>query len=110
MRPCCRAASPVDVDSDTTQDGLLAGPTLVGAACLTGTYANDAYAVLTPPPGYVVTQGTNPLRLTSASIQVAPFCITGSGGGGGGGGGCAATPPSRSAQPDGRQPDLIACT
>jgi hypothetical protein len=42
---------PVDVDSDTTQDGLLAGPTLVGAACLTGAYANDAYAVLTPPPG-----------------------------------------------------------
>ena len=40
----------VNVDSYITPDGLRAGPTVVGAACLAGTYANTADALITFPP------------------------------------------------------------
>ena len=102
-----RSGVPVHTTGDTTHNDFQAA-SLLSTACLAGAYANTADALITFPAGYVLVGGSNPLRHTSASIQVGPFCLSG-GGGGGGGGGCATAPPSMSAQPAMRHPDVIIC-
>jgi hypothetical protein len=85
--------------------------TVAEATCQPGTWANLAEALITFPPGYVLTGGTNPIHQTSASIQVSSTgCTPNSGGGGGsGGGGCAVHATSLASHPAGRHPHVIAC-
>jgi hypothetical protein len=103
-----RAGSDVAGCSDPTSDDVEASCE-AGTACALGTYTAIGDALLTLPDGYVVTQGSNPLHLESAPVQVIPFDCVPDGGGGGGGGGCATATPSSSAQPGELRPHVQVC-
>lgn len=79
-----------------------------------GAYTTTASALITFPPGYVLTGGSNPIHDTSGALALTlgPNGCTagGDGGGGGGGGGCATTgSPSAAGEPAVRHPDVIVC-
>jgi len=67
----------------------------------------SASATITPPAGWVIIAGHNPI-VASTPMPVS-FMNCNGGGGGGGGGGCAIGTPSVPAQPAARQPNVISC-
>ena len=71
------------------------------AACSAGQWHSVASAYITPPAGWVVISGSNPIVSTSPTVTFS--C------GGGSSGGCATGTPSVPAQPAARQPDVISC-
>ena len=77
------------------------------ANCTTGQWAVSASAYITPPAGWVIIAGHNPIVDTSPTVTF--NCGGSGGGGGGGGGGCATGTPPVPAQPAARQPDVISC-
>jgi len=79
----------------------------ITTSCRAGGYTNDAEALITWPPGYVQTAGSNPIHQTVSRLVVSSSCSTSSGGGGGGG--CAVHAPSLARHPAARHPDLISC-
>ena len=98
-----RNSAPVDGDNDFTQNRALA-VTAVQVLCQAGTYTNTGEALITFPPGYVLTGGSNPIHQTSASITIATGGCSSSGGGG-----CAIHAPSLAGHPAGRHPDFVSC-
>ena len=76
--------------------------------CSPGQWAVSASANITPPAGWVIIAGHNPIVATSPTVTF-DCGGSGGGGGGGGGGGCAIGTPSVPAQPAARQPNLISC-
>jgi len=100
-----RTGIPVSTDNDPEQNSPSA-LTLVTDTCRMGTFANDAWASITFPPGYTVVAGpAGPIHDTSGPRQVLPFGCTP----GGSGGGCAIAVPSLAGHPAGRHPDVISC-
>ena len=82
----------------------------ITTSCRAGGYTNDAEALITWPPGYVQTAGSNPIHQTVSRLVVSSSCSTSSGGGGGGGGGgCAVHAPSLARHPAARHPHVISC-
>jgi hypothetical protein len=71
------------------------------AACKPGQWHSVASAYITPPAGWVIIAGSNPIVSTSPTVTFS--C------GGGSSGGCATGTPSVPAQPAARQPDVISC-
>lgn len=71
------------------------------AACSPGQWHSVASAYITPPAGWVIIAGSNPIVSTSPTVTFS--C------GGGSSGGCATATPSVPAQPAARQPDVISC-
>jgi len=71
------------------------------AACSPGQWHSVASAYITPPAGWVIIAGSNPIVSTSPTVTFS--C------GGGSSGGCATGTPSVPAQPAARQPDVISC-
>ena len=71
------------------------------AACKPGQWHSVASAYITPPAGWVIIAGSNPIVATSPTVTFS--C------GGGSSGGCATGTPSVPAQPAARQPDVISC-
>ena len=71
------------------------------AACKPGQWHSVASAYITPPTGWVIIAGSNPIVATSPTVTFS--C------GGGSSGGCATGTPSVPAQPAARQPDVISC-
>lgn len=71
------------------------------AACKPGQWYSVASAYISPPAGWVIIAGSNPIVSTSPTVTFS--C------GGGSSGGCATGTPSVPAQPAARQPDVISC-
>jgi hypothetical protein len=71
------------------------------AACKPGQWHSVASAYISPPAGWVIIAGSNPIVSTSPTVTFS--C------GGGSSGGCATGTPSVPAQPAARQPDVISC-
>jgi hypothetical protein len=73
------------------------------APCVSGQYYVAATAYITPPAGWVVIAGSNPI------LDDSPSATFSCGGGSGGGGGCATGTPSVPAQPAARLPMVVTC-
>ena len=93
------AATRSDVDIET---GAPAAHNHYVAACDPGQWHSVASAYITPPAGWVIIAGSNPIVSTSPTV-------TFSCGGGSSGGGCATVTPSVPAQPAARQPKVVTC-
>jgi hypothetical protein len=70
----------------------------------------SASATITPPAGWVIIAGHNPIvASTPMPVSFMNCSSPDGGGGGGGGGGCAIGTPSAPAQPSARQPEVVTC-
>ena len=97
-------AQDVEGSRDIVPNDKLANTVSI-APCVSGQYYVAATAYITPPAGWVVIAGSNPILDDS---PIATFNCGGSGGGGGGGG-CATGTPSVPAQPAARLPMVVTC-
>src|ERR1044071_2171520 len=74
-----RSSATVDSDNDFQQNSALA-VTAVQVVCQPGIYTNAGEALITFPPGYVLTGGTNPIHQTSAPLFVGTNACSSGGG------------------------------
>ena len=98
-------AQDVEGSRDIAPNDKLANTVSI-APCVSGQYYVAATAYITPPAGWVVIAGSNPILDDS---PIATFNCDGGGGGGGGGGGCATGTPSVPAQSAARLPEVVTC-
>jgi len=95
-------AQDVEGSRDIVPNDKLANTVSI-APCVSGQYYVAATAYITPPAGWVVLAGSNPI------LDDSPIATFSCGGGGGGGGGCATGTPSAPAQPAARLPEVVTC-
>jgi len=95
-------AQDVEGSRDIVPNDKLANTVSI-APCVSGQYYVAATAYITPPAGWVVIAGSNPI------LDDSPIATFNCGGGGGGGGGCATGTPSVPAQPAARVPEVVTC-
>ena len=79
--------------------------------CVTApdSWSVNASATITPPAGWVIIAGHNPIVASTPMPVSFMNCSSPADGGSGGGGGCATGTPSVPAQPAARQPEVVTC-
>jgi hypothetical protein len=95
-------AQDVEGGRDIVPNDTLANTVSI-APCVSGQYYVAATAYITPPAGWVVIAGSDPI------LDDSPMATFSCGGGSGGGGGCATGTPSVPAQPAARLPMVVTC-
>jgi len=79
--------------------------------CVTSpdSWSVNASATITPPAGWVIISGHNPIVASTPMPISFMNCSSPESGGGGGGGGCATGTPAVHAHPAARQPNVVTC-